>query len=390
MFASTKQIALLVMLAVTWVAPNTNHAQLSENEVVQHLSPKTFMVVNFNIEAITAGLGENNEVLQKYRARDAASSLDNPNAKQILMFLTDDKLDPAAPFNIPFATLIRYPDTIDQEFYLAAKNKRNSEWETFAPQSLDGQDLVVGQYSEHIGDMQIPNNAYFFPVEDMVVEGTLPMMKAMLVNQTEGNEGPEIASNVNFEAEFHCIFEDGSKLMSVPMLSTVFEQMLGTASLPIPSGGDPVEIIEAMRRLEVLFDSNETPTLKATIEFSTEKAAKQVEELIQVGMQAAPALIMMAEAAIREDANITKEDLQQMEPVIELAKAAIKELKIERNESTIQIELAAVDGLKKFPADLMTILMIQEMEIDRITAELEGAGEPELQFEAELQDDGVR
>ncbi|MDG2012176.1 MAG: hypothetical protein P8J33_01635 [Pirellulaceae bacterium] len=388
MFASKKQTALFVILVMTWVVPRANYAQLSENEMAQYLAPKTFIAINLNMEAIVAGLGENNELLEEFRARDAANLWDPQNAIQILMILTNDELETVSPFDMPFATLTRYADVIDQASYLEVKNKMNGGLETFEPQSLDGQDLMVGQYStEFGGGGYMPTNAFFFPVEDIVVNGALPMMKAMLGNQKEGNEGPEFVSNLNFEAEFHCILEDGNKFMTLPMFADIFSNIGGPDVNPNIAVADPIEMIEAVQRLEILFDSNQPTPLQATVELVTEKSAKQLEELIKVGIQAAPAFLVTAESGLEagmEDAPYNEKMVQKASHFIELAKTAIKELKVDRKGSTIQIELAGIEGLKELPSELMSLFMLQQIEQDQLHVELE------KMIELEIRDDGVR
>jgi len=381
MLISKKLTAITNLLILVFFFPTVGSAQLSENEVIQFLPSKSVAVVNLNIEAVLESLGDDADLLEKFRQRKSASLLDFTEVKQRLMVLFDAESDELTPLDSPFLMFDRFADEVDRTRFLESANKQNPEIMIYEPITFDGEDLLVGKYQIDFGGITPSESAFFFPKEDMVALGSLPVIKILLKEQPQNEEVPEFTIDLDLEAEFHLILVGGEKLTRISSFAPFLQALKLSATSITPEGVDLIDVFEALERLEVRFDSGQMTPLDISLRFNSDQTAGQVEQLINMGLQAAPALLAMLEA---EPVPSGLDD--DFALLIDLVKRSHKDLQVERDGSTIEIKLAGIDGLDKLPAQIARFVIRQQMNIDELKYQFD-AVEVELDLMADEDDD---
>ena len=381
MFISKKLTAIATLFILVFYFPAVGSAQLSENEVIQYLPSKSVAVVNLNMAAILDSLGEDADLLENFRQRKSASLLDFTEVKQRLMVLFDADSNELTPLDSPFIMFDRFADEVDRTRFLESANKQNPEIMIYEPITFDGEDLLVGKYQIDFGGITPSESAFFFPKEDMVAFGSLPVIKILLKEQPQNEEVPEFTIDLDLEAEFHMILEGGEKLTRISSFAPFLQALKHSATPITPEGVDLIEVFEALERLDLRFDSGQMTPLDVSLRFNSEQPAGQVEQLINMGLQAAPALFTMLEA---EPVPSGLDD--DFALLIDLVKRSHQHLQVERDGSTIEIKLAGVDGLDKLPAQIARFVMRQQINIDELKSQFD-AVEVELDLMADEDDD---
>lgn len=362
-FSNNLARATVFLVVVSWM-PAVGSAQLSENEVAQFLPAKSVLVVSFNMEAILESLDEEAAILNKFRQRQSASLLDFTEIKQRLIVVFSSELDEITPLDFPLVTFDRYPDEVAREKILESANKQNPELVLYEPTTLDGVDLLVGKYQMDFGGMSLSESAFYFPKADMVGSGSLPVIKELLGEQSQDAEGAEFTIDLDLEAEFHLILESGKNLTQISEVATILNMLASDMQIPIPDGGSLIEMVEALDRLEIIFDADRMTPFQASLKFNSEETAEQVEQLINAGMQTLPALFTMLESE-----PLPEEMKDDLNLFLNLAKQSHQELKVERAGDAIDISLSGVEGLDKLPAHVARFSMQQQINIDKLKQE---------------------
>lgn len=366
MMVLLKSASVTTLLLISLLLPAHAAAQLSENEVVQFVPSKSIMVANLNVETILDSLSEEADLLGEFRKRDSASLLDFTEKKQRLIVMFDPELNDPNPLDLPFVILDRFADKIEPAKILNAANQQNPGFETFEATTSDGVEMLIGKYGIEFEGMHLSENAFCFPKEDMVASGTLPVIKAFMADQSQDEDGPTCIDELDWEAEFHMILEGDKNMMQISGVPEIVDSMNAGGVWSIPGGGSLKEALESLDRLEVLFNSEQMMPLQVSLKFDSERSAEQIEELIEIGMQSAPAFFTMAQS---EPAPKGIED--DIKSLLDLAKKAHQEIQVERDGVSIEMTLSSIEGLGEMPALILRLYMKQQMAIDKMKADFE-------------------
>ena len=145
-----------------------------------------------------------------------------------------------------------------------------------------------------------------------------------------------------------------------------------------------VDMLEGLNRAELIVNFEDMTPIQATIEMSSESLAEELESLIQIGIQAAPALIMMGESQL--DAEEVPEGFEDIaasiKKMLTLVKKGVGEIQVERDGKNLELRVSSVDGLETLPGLLFESALGQQMQVEKIMEEFQdiegfGVGEAE-------------
>ncbi len=373
-----RKTALFLLLA-TWLCSSSLNAQSSETQQSEFVSAKTFMAISINMEKVVQSLPEDSTIITKYRQRKSFSKLDFSETNRINVFLTSDTSD--QEYATPFLLGLSYNDELDQQataayflsggMSIAIDGEVQREEEVYETATHNGHAyLRKANGEENYGNP----DAIFFSNESTMLMGNQDFLLKALEGESDSSDGKDLVGNIDSDFELHVLIEDGSKILSLPDMEFIGETAL-------PNGSSLVDMLEGLNRAELIVNFEDMTPIQATIEMSSESLAEELESLIQIGIQAAPALIMMGESQLDAEEVPVPEGFEDIaasiKKMLTLVKKGVGEIQVERDGKNLELRVSSVDGLETLPGLLFESALGQQMQVEKIMEEfqdIEGFG----------------
>jgi hypothetical protein len=324
------------------------------------------------MQTVMDNVDQDSPLLKKFRERETFSATDFSEASQYL-FLVTGGVEPENDFDLPFQMIARFAEGLEADAWIRRFNDERTGLK-YQAESWHDHEIHVGRHEprENVVVMG-PTPACYFPGNGIVAMAPERVLHAMIDGLDEDSPGQELAGNLNSGAELHLLIDEGSRIVQSPFFKMMLEGL--SNELTLPGGVTLMGVLEDLRRLEMVFDSGQMVPLQATIEMKTDAAAENIEQLIQTGLQAAPALLMMAEAELNAQADRDQEEIRSIlgdfRSMIELGKRSVKEIQVERDGDRLEIRLSNVEGLEKFPQQVVNYVAWQMMMFEKMAAAFE-------------------
>ena len=364
---------VLFLLLATWLCSSALNAQSSETQHSEFVPAKTFSAISINLEKVVQSLPEDSTIITKYRQRKSFSKLDFSEANRINVLLTSDTSD--QEYASPFLLGMSYNHELDQQAtaayflnsgMLVIDSEAQPEKEVYETAAHNGHAYL--RKAEGGGNNGIPD-AIFFSNETTMLVGNQDFLLKALEGESDPSDGKDLVGNIDSDFELHMLIEDGSKILSLPGVRYTGDTML-------PNGSSLIDMLEGLNRAELIVNFEDMTPIQATIEMSSESLAEELESLIQIGIQAAPALIMMGESQLGAETvpEGFEDTVANVKKLLTLAKKGVGEIQVDRDGKNLELRVSGFDGLETLPGLLFESVMAQQMQIETIMEEFEEFG----------------
>ena len=323
-------------------------AQPRESEPPQLVPASTYAAMSLNMRAILKKVDLDDPLIVGLRQVSNVETgfLDDPKLQRTVV-LFSSQLDEDSHSGSSSGVLSQFEAPISPQAYF--DRMRVSKYYEFTREDYRGQQIHVPRLSKGKRTLREPSNVWLFPEQNAVASGPRHVVEQMIDGKSSTSEGKDLVSKLDPKAEMHFILES-NKVISPRVLAST----LGRFD-PLPARL-LADALQNAKRIEVLLNYADEVPVQVTIEMkdgpSMDGLMEQIKGLLA---EASGILDSLEEHEIPREAAVQPPFLE----LIALGRTAVKELKLERDGTTIRLTLGDVKGLEKLPQAYLTMSMIQ-------------------------------
>ena len=359
---SCMRLASAFVLLCLLVSTNRLSAQISEFESTRFIAQETYVALSLNVPELLKHVDRNDSFIKKFIEGVKIDNATIDNCQRLLVMLSTDRSASEHDFDSPGAYLIQYDCDLDRDAFMKHYFNHTpfaNSTPTIVPVEHQGQTIYSAKYDE--GNFS-SNVAIFFPAENIVVAGTASMMRQMIEGESADSPGMGLVNSLDSEVDFHLLIGDGAQLANDPM----FSQML-LWYLPNP------EIIQAIKRLEIIADLDSEQGITATVQMNSVESAAQMEETLNALLQAAPGTLDVLDASIAELASDENDKAINVvwKKFVALGKESLGACTVARDDRVVELKIQNVKGLRELPQMIGQVISYQHIQMEKWILEMD-------------------
>jgi Tol biopolymer transport system component len=323
-------------------------SKASETHPTRFVPADTYAAMSINWGRILEKVDFDEPLLTQLRQLDHIDQLyfeDSKPERIIMLFLS--QIDEKTRVASPAGTLLQFDAPLEPRAFF--DRMHDSKYFETVQEEYKGQQTHVRRWSSGIHKGTESRGIWFFSDKNVVAKGSRHVVRQMIDGEPVKSVGKELVNDLDPKAELHFVLENNGNI-DAGMLASVFGHFD-----PLPDR-IVAQALRDAKRVEVLLNYAERMPINVTIEMKDDESTDRLMELIKGVLAEAPGIL----DAIEEHEIPREAEIQPpFRELIALGRTAVKEMKVERDGTTIRMTLNQVQGLEKLPQAYLTWSMIQ-------------------------------